>query len=160
MIQRIQTIYLLIVVLLLAALFWLPYVSFDTAEQGVEMLASGLYVMSDGASQHSQSIWQLTLLTLIAGAVVLINIFLFKRRLLQIRLCAVQIVLLLGLQVMLPLLGRAIAAQHFGADVFAVSACHWHLPTIFPLVGAILSYLALRAIGADEALVRSLDRLR
>ena len=30
----------------------------------------------------------------------------------------------------------------------------------FPLVNLILDYLAIRNIGADEALVRSLDRLR
>ena len=30
----------------------------------------------------------------------------------------------------------------------------------FPLVSLILDYLAIRNIGADEALVRSLDRLR
>ena len=30
----------------------------------------------------------------------------------------------------------------------------------FPLVSLILNYLAIRNIGADEALVRSLDRLR
>jgi hypothetical protein len=33
-------------------------------------------------------------------------------------------------------------------------------PIILPLIGAILTYLALRAIAKDEALVRSLDRLR
>ncbi|MDD2416431.1 MAG: DUF4293 family protein [Parabacteroides sp.] len=30
----------------------------------------------------------------------------------------------------------------------------------FPLVNLILTYLAVRNIGADEALVRSLERLR
>ena len=30
----------------------------------------------------------------------------------------------------------------------------------FPLINLILDYLAIRNIGADEALVRSLDRLR
>ena len=30
----------------------------------------------------------------------------------------------------------------------------------FPIIALILDYLAIRNIGADEALVRSLDRLR
>lgn len=30
----------------------------------------------------------------------------------------------------------------------------------FPLVAMVLSYLALRAIGKDEALIRSMDRIR
>ncbi len=33
-------------------------------------------------------------------------------------------------------------------------------PVVFPVVGVILSFLAIRAIGKDEALVRSLDRIR
>ena len=31
---------------------------------------------------------------------------------------------------------------------------------VLPIVNVILTYLAIRAIGSDEALVRSLDRLR
>ena len=34
------------------------------------------------------------------------------------------------------------------------------LMAAFPLVSIILNYLAIRAIGADEFLVRSLDRIR
>jgi hypothetical protein len=30
----------------------------------------------------------------------------------------------------------------------------------FPLIAIILNYLAIRNIGADEALIRSLERLR
>jgi len=38
----------------------------------------------------------------------------------------------------------------------------WHLRIIaaFPLINLILSYLAIGAIGKDEKLVKSLDRLR
>ena len=35
-----------------------------------------------------------------------------------------------------------------------------HLVTAFPLVNIILSVLAIRAIGKDEALVKSLNRIR
>jgi hypothetical protein len=43
-------------------------------------------------------------------------------------------------------------------NVMASTTFSW--PIILPLIGAILTYLALRAIAKDEALVRSLDRLR
>ena len=36
----------------------------------------------------------------------------------------------------------------------------YKLPIVFPVINIILTYLAIRAIGRDEALVRSLDRLR
>lgn len=37
---------------------------------------------------------------------------------------------------------------------------HILLPFALPFINIILTYLAIRAIGKDEALVRSLDRLR
>lgn len=37
---------------------------------------------------------------------------------------------------------------------------HILLPFALPIINIILTYLAIRAIGKDEALVRSLDRLR
>ena len=37
---------------------------------------------------------------------------------------------------------------------------HILLPLALPIINIILTYLAIRAIGKDEALVRSLDRLR
>lgn len=163
MIQRVQTIYLLIVVVLLACLFGLASVSYATAEQNVVLLASGLHAEPQSAQVSGAidfaSTWPLTALTLLAGVMALLSIFLFKRRMLQIRLCAVNIVLLLGLQVMLPLLGRALKTAYFGVNADSVMQ-QWHLPAVFPVVGAILTFLALRAIGRDEALVRSLDRLR
>ncbi|MDD2382096.1 MAG: DUF4293 family protein [Mariniphaga sp.] len=34
------------------------------------------------------------------------------------------------------------------------------MPMIFPLLAVVLDYLAIRAIGKDEVLVRSMDRIR
>jgi len=36
----------------------------------------------------------------------------------------------------------------------------YKITVIFPVVAAILTYLAIRAIGKDEALIRSMDRIR
>ena len=36
----------------------------------------------------------------------------------------------------------------------------YEITAIFPFVAAILTYLAIRAIGKDEALIRSMDRIR
>ncbi|MGM0408670.1 MAG: DUF4293 family protein, partial [Bacteroidota bacterium] len=36
----------------------------------------------------------------------------------------------------------------------------YKITVIFPFVAAILTYLAIRAIGKDEALIRSMDRIR
>jgi hypothetical protein len=34
------------------------------------------------------------------------------------------------------------------------------IPVVFPIVAVILDYLAIRGIGKDEALIRSLNRIR
>jgi cell shape-determining protein MreD len=85
------------------------------------------------------------------------TIVLFKNRMLQIRLCAVELVLLLGSQVFMAIyyyLGNRMFSQ------FEYHAQGIHIAIIFPLVAIILDYLALRAIFRDEMLVRSLDRIR
>lgn len=90
----------------------------------------------------------------LAALLPLVTIFLFKKRLLQIRLCVVELVLLLGsvvLEVGLLLRSRAAA----GAGNFAFTAAD-----VFPLVALILTWLALRAIFKDQILVKSLDRIR
>ena len=86
----------------------------------------------------------------------LVNIFLFKKRQLQVRLCGIEGVLLLGVIVFIVIyyflaerfLGAAVSSQVFG----------WASP--MPIVSVILTLLAGRAIYKDEVLVRSLDRIR
>lgn len=36
----------------------------------------------------------------------------------------------------------------------------YQITAIFPFVAAVITYLAIRAIGKDEALIRSMDRIR
>jgi hypothetical protein len=36
----------------------------------------------------------------------------------------------------------------------------FNIAVVFPLIAIILDYLAIRNIGKDEALVRSIDRIR
>ena len=81
----------------------------------------------------------------------LIIIFLYKKRILQIRLLAFTIVLLIGLT------GLIIYFLYAGFDKVNVV---FKIPTVIPLVAVILDYLAIRAIGKDEALVRSINRIR
>ena len=159
MLQRVQTLFLLAVVLLMACLFFVPYAAYTGASQGLEFTVMGMSpvdAQGEMLPQGRMLVWQLAVLTGFVGLGALLTIGLFRRRLLQIRLCAVNIVLLLGLQVLMPLMASAMAHQ----QLQTVEGNVWHLPTVFPVVGAILMFLALRAIGRDEALVRSLDRLR
>lgn len=82
-------------------------------------------------------------------ALLIATIFLFKARKIQIRLCIYISLVLLGQQIWMGFF----YFTHYKHHSFPVS-------TVFPIIAIILVILALRAIGSDEALVRSYERLR
>ena len=85
----------------------------------------------------------------IALAAQLLAIVALKSRTLQMRLSNLAALLLLGLQVWM-------AVSYFTADPRSAL----NMTAIFPIVAAILDFLAARAILKDELLVRSASRLR
>ena len=92
MIQRIQSLYLLLVVALMSVTFFTPIAMFTVASGEVFTLSA--FTLSS-ALQSQSTLWLGILLSL-ATAIPLVTLFLFKNRMLQVRLCAVEIVLLLG----------------------------------------------------------------
>lgn len=110
---------------------------------------------------HAWSLW------VVSGAIALIsivNIFLFKKRLLQFRVNMFSMVLCLGYYGLLAMMTWFAVQQHNTMDIAEelVEPLNWH-PTwaaAMPLVAFILLIMATRRILADEALVRSMDRLR
>ena len=97
MIQRIQTLYLLIIAALMAVTLFsgLAWFAGDAGEFG--LYAFGL---KTAEGELVQSTVYMGVLLALACALPLVTIFLFRRRLLQIRLCVVEMVLLLGSLVM------------------------------------------------------------
>lgn len=82
----------------------------------------------------------------------------FKNRLLQIRLGAANIVLIVGSQAFA--LFYAIRMSNSAAALGMTVLSTISTPAFFPLVCIILQWLSLRATYKDEKLVRSLDRIR
>ena len=95
----------------------------------------------------------------VAALLSLATIFLYRRRLLQLRLCAVEVVLLIGMLVM-----EAVYYFRFKALFAEMAASTAHasmkLPMIFPLLALLFVLMAARAIFRDEMLVRAADRIR
>lgn len=154
MIQRIQTLYLLLVVVLMGLALWLPLVDFTVGADTCTLTAFGL---KDAAGITLLPTVYLGVVLVAACLVPLVTIFLFKRRLVQIRLCAVELVLLIGAGAMMGiyfyLCNRYFADSEFYSHTLKISL-------VFPLVCLVFDLLALRAIFRDEKLVRSLDRIR
>lgn len=152
MIQRIQSLYLLAVVALMTTALFTPLASFLAGVEEYELFAFELK-----GSEQSFATTYMGIIVALSAIMPFITIFMYKKRLLQIRLCAVEIVLLLGSIVFMAiyyyLSNRMFSELEFHARSF-------HIAIIFPLVSLILVYMAARAIFKDEMLVRSLDRIR
>ena len=148
MIQRIQTLYLLIIAALMAVTLFsgLAWFAGDAGEFG--LYAFGL---KTAEGELVQSTVYMGVLLALACALPLVTIFLFRRRLLQIRLCVVEMVLLLGVYYFLS--WRVFSDLTFHTQGFKPAI-------VLPLVCLLFAYLAARAIFRDELLVRAADRIR
>ena len=153
MLQRIQTVYLLIIVALTVATLFLPLAVLQQGDALFSFDASGLSTMI-GEPELLYPAWGLFALTAITAIIALVTIFLYKKRILQIRLCVFNAILMLGFYALFGFFVWILKEELAGAALSVKIALS------FPVIALILDYLAIRNIGADEALVRSLDRLR
>ena len=105
--------------------------------------------LPDGTKDYAP--WALFVILLLVAILAFGTIFLFKKRMLQIRITIFSTILLIGYYL------TFIAYIFMLAENTTFSAS-WSV--CLPLVGIILNWLAIRGIGADEALVKAYDRLR
>src|SRR5690554_317071 len=147
MIQRIQTLYIFLAAVLTALMLKLNF---------AELAVNGeLYVFNaKGISSAEQTLFSGLPLFLFSWLISLLHlgaIFLYKRRILQIRVLVFTIILLLGLFGVI---------MYFLYAAFSNAEVAFKIPITFPIIAVILDYLAIRAIGKDEALIRRMNRIR
>ena len=147
MIQRIQTIYIFFAVVITALLLTLDFAELAVDGQLYVFNAKG--IISDGQILFDglPVMGFIGLITLLH----LVIIFLYKKRIRQIRFLSFTIILLLGL---VGVMFYFLYAAFVGAEIV------FKIPVVFPVLAVILDYLAIRSIGKDEALIRSLNRIR
>lgn len=145
MIQRIQSIYLLLAASLLGLQFKIPYATADTNSHTAFL---------DGVLDPLDNIGLLGLTgmgILLAAAA----IFLYKNRPLQGKIAGLAVVVTILLILLIAFVFFNTQKTMSDAESLTIG-----MGGLMPLVAAIFSWLALRAIGKDEKLVRSADRLR
>lgn len=150
MIQRIQSVYLLIVTILLACASFLS-LGYFSSDNGVTKLPFTPFGVVTPVETYST--WALFSLLIISAILALVTIFLFKNRPLQLRLSIFNALLILGYIGALVFFIFKLRGT-FDADFFL----DWKI--CLPVIAFILNYLAIRGIGKDEVLVRSYDRIR
>ncbi|MDR3653661.1 MAG: DUF4293 domain-containing protein [Paludibacter sp.] len=155
MLQRIQTLYLLAIVVLSGFIIFSPIADLINKVDNLIYLVDfrGISLIKPTGNVVDSAVWLLTAVSVVVPVLALITIFSYKNRVKQIRLTVINMVFIISYYFFL-LLYLWPACVRLHAD--------WHLriTALFPLINLILCYLAIGSIGKDEKLVKSLDRLR
>lgn len=159
MIQRKQTIFLALAALIAFAAIRVPFATYTVSgsEQAIEFRSTGLF-MADGTLivDASPKVPFAAVFGLL-GVLLLIAIFLYRNRPRQARIVRYSYAFALGILAFAVITHRSM--QVYLSQQGSVSVAYG-VAFAAPLVVLILAFLADRAIQKDEALVRSLDRLR
>jgi len=156
MIQRLQSVYLLLVTVFMSLMWLFPLASLSLRDgQSVVFFSYGVkkYITPENAEMITRTL-PVVILICLTGLISFINIFQFRRRVLQMRLCLVNVFLLAVLLLLV------IIYYHVVKSTLPVEDHSLKLPGVFPVVGIVLTLLANRGIHEDEILVQSVDRLR
>lgn len=138
MIQRIQTIWLLMAAIFAAITFRFPFYNGDWLKD---------LLLTPVDLNAKTTIW-LSILTVLSGAVAFVNVFLFDNRRLQLKLTYLGIFITVILLVM-----YFLEIGNFSSGSIALWCVFY-----FAILGFYI--LAARGIWKDEKLVKSMDRLR
>lgn len=152
MLQRIQTIYLLGSLILIALVSYLPLLTLaDSSGALYTYTAAGIF--QTGGDKLMSGIYTAALFAGL-GLLVLISIFLYRKRTLQMRLTIYCLLIFIGSY------GIIFYYYQFAVSTIGLSLATMHFALAFPLIGAVLQFLAFNGISKDDRLVKSYDRLR
>jgi hypothetical protein len=154
MIQRIQTVYLFIAILLTGSLFFLPFAELtNTANELFRLDAKGLY---QPASPNSAPLFANTIVVILCAsciALMIITIFRYKMLSRQISLSKITVVALF-------ILTGVIFYEIWKAAGMVGGTFSIKIYSSFPAVSIILVWLAMRGMHKDDQLLKSIDRIR
>lgn len=151
MIQRIQSVWLLLAAIVMSALFYVDVYSVNVPD------AASMPAKMVGDYTSVVSIKNNFLALGLAGAstiISLITIFMFKKRKQQVSLTWLNILLCIGLMFWL-----YVGLNKFWSNYPENGGNIW-IGLFLPVIAVFLLLLALRGLRKDEKLIKSLDRLR
>ena len=148
MIQRIQTIYLFIASVLMAITNFLPLLKFSVSEQ--ETILFNTF----GIGCRAITTYPIAIIAILSAILLFISIFMYKNRIKQIKIASISL--------FLSIMFYAVFAIYlwYIKDLIEYTYTSVSFGLILPTISVILNILAVKAIKADERLVRSADRIR
>ena len=151
MLQRIQTVYLFLALIVTVVCLCLPVGAFTPTGMGSDTVMFNLWkLLPEGGRDFS--VWPLFVVLLITCPLNLWAIFAFKNRKLQSKLVVINLLFNLVWITLFVLFGYVLVEGDFSFNPL-MAAC-------LPGVAIVLYYLAHRGIQHDEQLIRSMDRIR
>jgi hypothetical protein len=152
MLQRVQTLYLLAVVGVLVAFIFSPIAIFFNASAG--LYTFDVFGVSNEQGEVMRSSYPLLILFVAIALLAFISIFLYKKRVMQMRILIYNIILLF--------LSSGLIYFYFYqfSNGFDVTDYTLKVGVVLPLIAIILTFMAYRNIRKDELLIRSMDRIR
>jgi hypothetical protein len=152
MIQRIQTLFFLLSALAAGLMLFNPLLGIDLPDGGRAILfADG--VKDAGSGKVVVQAFPLLALIAIITLISIVTVFLYKKRMLQMRLTVYNLVLLVGLIV----LGYYYARQGVKETGGTMELTYY---TIMPVVAFILSLLGWRGVRRDYLMLKAVERIR
>jgi hypothetical protein len=166
MIQRIQTVFLALVVIAMVSLLFLPLWSKTDAATGEEVVLTAWNLSSQvlneqgevvqAASQEDTSTIAIAILAIVAAGIAIYEIFQYKSRITQMKFGLINTLVLVAL------FGTSFYYANYVGNAMATSTEGGSFQAGFymPVLALLLNRLANIFIKKDENLVRSVDRLR
>lgn len=146
MIQRIQSIFLLLLAVSIGLLFVWPIAT--SSQKDAYLFADGQYSVEDNTV--------LMLLTALCAVLAIGAIFLFRNRGLQLRMTYLATVC----SILIPLVAILIYLNDTKNSAVPANTIDDQVGAYLPVLGILFGILAARAIRKDDKLVKSMDRLR
>lgn len=143
MIQRIQSVFLLLASLFFFGEFAFPFFKSSAAKTG--FFTDTVYTVQDHPA--------LLGITIAGGVLCFLTIFLFNNRSLQQKLVYVGLILSIALIAVAIILGMSDTPDLFSAESVFIGS-------FLPIGAMLMLGLSLKGINKDEKLVKSMDRLR
>lgn len=154
-IQRWQSVMLLLTVALMACFTFMSLGQVQTATDTLNYTTLGFYIEGESTggapSGYVEHTWFLFIISLMTIIIPFINIFMYRNLPLQKRLCLVEILFVLSAMSIAGWTG------YFGIKG---AACSWSSLAIAPFLALILMVMAWTFINKDHKLLKSVDRIR
>lgn len=154
MVQRIQTIYLLLASMLLLAMLYFPLVKYSNGITEYLFNSYGVREISTNSVIGSITVIPMVALTVVIIALICVSVFMYRNRKRQMLMGNLNLLLLTGLVVFI------FYYSDKAVDAIGATETNYQPAMVLPFLAMVLIFLAIKAIRKDEALVRSSDRIR